>query len=454
MGKLLTAASVARYQPASRRREIADLGAQGLRLVIQPSGARSWAMRFRRPNGRSAKLTLGPVDISGAEVATEPRIGAPLTLAGARRVSAEVQRLRAVGRDVVADFSEEKRDRTHRAAQRAAAAFGGAACEFVQEHARPRTRRWKETARLLGVEPTTLEPIPGGLAERWRDKPVEEIDSRQIQFVIDEVRKSGVPGLAGRTRQTDARARAMFSCLSVMFSWLAARHRVASNPCQAVVRPSPPASRDRVLTDSELRWFWAACDTLGQPFGPLFKLLLLTGARLDEVTKLSRSELSEDRRVWALSGSRTKNRRPHTVPLAPLALVILDDIKSIQSQAGFMFTTNGLTPVSGYSKAKKRLDRLMSDAARESRPDGEIPSWRLHDLRRTAATGMAEIGIAPHIVEAVLNHVSGSRAGVAGTYNRAQYASGKRTALNEWAEHVSRVVHHGGLADGAHEKPI
>jgi integrase len=141
---------------------------------------------------------------------------------------------------------------------------------------------------------------------------------------------------------------------------------------------------------------------------------------------MQRAELSDDGTIWNIPGSRTKNRKPHTVPLPPLARQIL---ASVVGEGGFVFTTTGDSPVSIGSKIKGRLDEAMA-----------IPPWRLHDLRRTAATGMAEIGIPPHIVEAALNHVSGARAGVAGTYNRAAYAPEKKAALERWADHIAGLV--------------
>jgi hypothetical protein len=148
-------------------------------------------------------------------------------------------------------------------------------------------------------------------------------------------------------------------------------------------------------------------------------LLLLTGCRLNEVAGMRRSELSDDLHTWTLSGDRTKNHRTHVVPLPQAARELL---ASVDTDGDIVFTTNGKTPVSGWSKTKKRLDHLM-----------KIPAWRLHDLRRTAATGMAEIGIAPHIIEAALNHISGAKAGVAGIYNRATYSTEKKAALERWA---------------------
>ena len=141
---------------------------------------------------------------------------------------------------------------------------------------------------------------------------------------------------------------------------------------------------------------------------------------------MRRSELSDDGKTWTIPGERTKNHLTHIVPLPPLARDILAGVEPI---GNFMFSTTGKTPVAGFSKLRHRLDDKM-----------QIPPWRLHDLRRTCATGMAEIGIAPHVVEACLNHVSGAKAGVAGTYNRAAYAEEKKAALERWADHVSGLV--------------
>ena len=435
MPKVLTFAAVERYRPTRQRREIRDGGTQGLSLVIQPSGAKSWAMRFRRPNGQPAKLTLGTVDLSGKELKDKPEIGMPLSLPAARQLAAEVHRQRATGRDVIADHAAAKHRRRTEVQEGAANTFGTLAPQFIEEHARPKTRRWRDTARLLGLrypkdggEP---EKIAGGLLQRWADRPVREIDGHDVWSVVDETRRIGAPGLERRTdRPTDSHARAMSSCLSKMFGWLVQNRKVDKNPCIGVHRPDAPKARDRVLTDAEIVAFWHACDkAVGDPFGQLLKLLLLTGSRLNEVAGMTRAELSEDGTTWSLPGKRTKNGRPHVVPLPPLARAVLATVKPIAGKAGLVFSTTGDTPVSGWSKIKGRLDEVM-----------KIPPWRLHDLRRTAATGMAEIGIAPHIVEAALNHISGARAGVAGTYNRAAYALEKKAALERWAEHVEGLV--------------
>jgi integrase len=426
MARQLTAVTVENFRPGKKRREISDGGCPGLFLIIQTSGHKSWAMRFRRPSGKPAKLTLGPVDLSGSEAESAPVIGQPLTLASARRLAAEVHHQRARGSDVIADNDAAKRRQRSEQSTRAASTFGAAAMDFVERHAKKKTRHWRETARLLGLKPTAggkLEDIAKGLADRWGDKPVSSIDGHDIYALVDETRRLGVPGLGKRGEgPSEARARAMFATLSKTFSWLVQHRRVEKNPCAGVHRPDTPKSRDRVLTDAEIVKFWSASGA--EQIGALLKLLLLTGCRLNEVAGMRRSELSEDLSTWTLPGERTKNHRPHVVPLPPMAREMIP-----AGEGRFVFTTTGESPVSVGSKIKNRLDRAM-----------KIPPWRLHDLRRTAATGMAEIGIAPHIVEAALNHISGAKAGVAGTYNRAAYAAEKKAALERWASHVMGLV--------------
>lgn len=428
MAKTLTAVAVKNYRPGKGRREISDGGCPGLYLVIQETGHKSWALRFRRPNGKPAKLTLGPVDLSGKESESDPVLGMPLTLASARKLAADVHRQRAMGRDVVADHDAAKRRQKFEQETRAATTFAAAARDFVVQHAKKKTRHWGETARLLGLNSTMdggLEVIRKGLAERWGDKPVSGIDGHDIYTLVDETRRLGVPGLAKRSEgPSEARARAMFATLSKMFSWLVQHRRVAGNPCSGVHRPDTPRARDRVLSNPEIVKFWKAASA--ERFGSLLKLLLLTGCRLNEVAGMQRAELSDDGTTWNIPGERTKNHRSHVVPLSTLARDLIATMVGVEN---FVFTTKGDTPVSIGSKIKDRLDKVM-----------KIPPWRLHDLRRTAATGMAEIGIPPHIVEACLNHISGAKAGVAGTYNRAAYTAEKKAALERWAVHVLGLV--------------
>jgi integrase len=202
----------------------------------------------------------------------------------------------------------------------------------------------------------------------------------------------------------------------------------------------PPAkvqSRERVLDDHEVQVFWLACERLGDPWGTLFRLLLLTGQRREEVASVSWSDIAHD--VWTIPAHRAKNGRTHLVPLPSEARKLLASYRERQGvRSGLVFTTTGTTPLSGFSKAKRRLDGLMSDL--EQRRTGEqayqLTPWRTHDLRRTAATGFQKLGVRLEVTEAILNHVSGSRAGIVGVYQRYNWATEKAEALQRWSDHL------------------
>lgn len=401
MSMMLTTATVAKMKASKRRVEIRDLGCPGLYLIIQPSGHRSWAMRFRRPSGVSAKLTLGPADLTGQEPEGEPTVGMPLTLSSARQLAIGLCRQRAQGKDIVAIQHRAKLE--HRA--RGGNSFAEAVVAFIEQHARAHNRMWERSAWTLGVradDDGKLALIPRGLAERWQDRPVAEIDGDEVHAIVEECSERGIPGLERRADGTsESRGRQMHASLGRLFSWLLQRRRIKLNPCVGVARPKAPASRDRILTDADILKFWKAASSERAEFGAPLKLLLISGQRLKEVMQMGRSELSDDLTKWTIPSARTKNKREHVVPLSPLA----------------------------REQVKDRLDARM-----------KIPDWRFHDLRRTAATGMSEIGVPPHIVEAVLNHISGSKGGVAGTYNRAAYAAEKKAALERWSAHVMGLV--------------
>jgi integrase len=159
----------------------------------------------------------------------------------------------------------------------------------------------------------------------------------------------------------------------------------------------------------------------------VLKLLLLTGCRLNEIGCLEWSEVSDDCSTITLPGDRVKNHRPFVIPLPPMAQAILADRPR---EGRYVFsTTGGTAPINGWGRAKVKVDAASG-----------VKDYRFHDLRRTCATGMAEIGVAPHIVEACLNHASGHKAGVAGIYNRAAYGPEKTAALKLWADHVYSIV--------------
>jgi hypothetical protein len=219
MAKVLTAQAVARMKAyGNLPREIADAAAPGLYLVIYPSGKRSWALRFRRPDRRTAKLVLGSVSLVGdGGRDPDPVVGGHLTLAAARRLTAALKHRIAMGKDPAADHQAERRS----IALSAADTFAVAAHDFIIQHAKRKTRRWVEQARLLGLKETDerLEPINGGLVMRWRNKPLSEIDTDTVFRLIEEVRHKGVPGLERRSAEpSEPRSRIMHSVLSKMFN--------------------------------------------------------------------------------------------------------------------------------------------------------------------------------------------------------------------------------------------
>jgi integrase len=443
MSKPLTDAAVRRFKATRKRREIPDGALPGLYLFIQPlpSGKKSWHLRYRRPDiiAKTANLLLGSVFAGLGEVdGREPEIGGHLTLAGARRLCARLKHDIALGKDPAAIHQAKKAARTD-----VPETFDVKVREFIYEHSR-KVRRWEEIARILGLDYRSGAPvvIKDGLCERWGGRPCAEITSHEIYELIDESRRSGIPGLAARNSGiSDSRGRKMADALGSLFRWI---FRHGHNPAAGMWRPVPPQARDRVLNckldtrgADEIRWFWAACEALGNPVSALLRLLLLTGCRLEEIAQMTRDELNDDCTLLSLRGSRTKNGRPHDVPLSRLAREILSEVQRIEGSP-VVFSRTGKA-ISGFSRIKHELDAAMLALAKEERSDAVIAPWRLHDLRRTAATGMAGMGISPHVIEACLNHVSGARAGVAGIYNREIYANEKAAALHAWSEHVERI---------------
>src|SRR5262245_40326599 len=256
---------------------------------------------------------------------------------------------------------------------------------------------------------------------------VHDITRRDVLDILDRVVDGGAPIAANRVH----------AALRKFFNWCVARDILTASPCAGVKPPTAERARDRVLSDDELRLVWTAADKLGGSFGPLVKLLALTGQRRDEVARMRWKEVYIENRLWTLPAERTKNNKPHEVPLSNAALAVLKNVP----QAGtspFVFTTNGgASPVSGYSEGKRRLDALLP---------ADMPAWRLHDLRRTCASGMARLGINLPVIEKVLNHSSGSFAGIVGVYQKHSFADEKRQALEAWGRHVDSLINGSKLA--------
>jgi integrase len=260
----------------------------------------------------------------------------------------------------------------------------------------------------------------------WAGRRVHEITRRDVTDLLDRLAEQG-PIAANRA----------FATLRAAFAWRVNHDSatLAKSPCDGVQKPSPEVERERVLSDAEIRALWGACDSDGgHVFGPLVKILLLTGCRRDEVRLMAWSEIDLTERKLTLSATRVKTGNATVVPLSPLAV---DVIRSIPRVAGsrFVFTTNGVAAFADVGHATKRLRAAVTAEL------GEEPEpWVLHDLRRTFATGLQRLGFPQEVTEAALNHRSGTLAGVAGVYSRHDYADEKRAALDSWARHVEAIV--------------
>jgi integrase len=447
MATKLTVAAVEKYRPQSKRREIADT-TTGLHLVIQPSGTKSWALRFRRPDGKPAKLTLGPVVTGEGETADEPVLGAPLTLGQARELAARIHRERARGIDVVAQHAADRSRQKLAVAEATANTFASAAREFFIHHRTKwgeRPRRWRDDARLLGlrwplgVDPESTEPeiAKGSIVDSWAVRPVSEIDAHDVIGAIDSAVRHGIGGMQrANDGSSNARGRKMHAALSTLFRFLQRRRRVAANPCAGTWRPGPPPSRDRTLNDAEIAIFWKATEELQPPYGAMFRFLLLSGCRRDEVARIRRDEIVDG--VLTLPSERTKNHLQHVIPLTALMIEQLDTLPIIEGR-DIVFAIGRRAGVPGdFSRAKLLLDEAMTRIAKaEGR---SIPPWRTHDLRRSCASGLQGLGIRHEVIEKTLNHVSGAFSGVAGTYQRDLMMDARREALQRWSDHIAGLI--------------
>lgn len=396
----LTDKAVLAAKAGMARREIPDPAAAGLYLVVQPSGVKSWAVRYRFA-GRPRKMTLGAYP--------------GLSLKDARERAGAARDIVAAGRDPAVleatAVSERRSPRT---------AVEDLLDDFLKRHGptvRESTRA--EYERLIEKE---LKP-------RWKGRVLGSIDRHDVLSVIDDIRDRSAPVLANRT----------FAVARKFFAWTVERGILPMSPVLGARPMTPEVSRDRVLSDREVIALWRACDAVGAPWAAPIRLLLLTAQRREEVVAMRWSELDLAAGLWTLPKERAKNGKEHFVPLSTAALAALADAVRIKDSK-YVFSTTGETAVSGISKAKARIDAAMLADLHEDDPAAILADWRLHDLRRTAATAMAALGHPPHVVEAVLNHKSGTIRGVSAVYNRHNYAAEKRAALCDWASHVAALV--------------
>ena len=359
------------------RAEYPDAACPGLHLVVQPTGTRSWAFRFRRRTDRkSVKLTIGKAGEGG------------LSLAAARHAAAAHRHRLERGGDVTSVTPVTPKTE------------GG----------------WGQDRD--GGGPSMRDAVLA--ADIELEKRGRTIASIRRRDVIELVESIAVDGRGYRANRT-------LAALSKFFNWLVARDALAFSPVTGVEPPHKEEVRERVLSDAELRAVWLACEHDGA-LGQAIRMLILTGARRNEVGRMEWSEI--DDRIWTLPAERSKNGCKHEVPLSSQAWALIEARPQFAG-CSYVFSAQGKGPVNSWGKVKRRISTRTGITAE---------TWRLHDLRRTAATGMQKLGVQVPVIEKALNHQSGVFRGVAGIYPRHDYADDIRIALQRWADRVDEIV--------------
>jgi len=368
-----------------------DLAGFGLRLRASGDRVRrTWVAQYRA-RGRTRRVLIGAFEKLGALEARK----------AARQILAKVE----LGGDPQGEKAAERLKATHSLRS---------VIDSYLDDVKPRLR------------PNSFRSIALYLRGAAYFGPLHSTNIAEVTLADVAARLSAIKRASGST--TAARAR---GALSAVYAWAAGEGLLGRHPVNPVAwtnKPSDGKPRDRVLSDTELAAVWGAC--ADDDDGRVTRLLVLTGSRRHEVGGMRWSEIDLVKGTWSLPKERTKNQRAHVLPLPPLALSI---IESVPRRVGrdHLFGERAEKGYTRWWQAKLELDARLGNTVRP---------WRVHDLRRTAATGMADLGVQPHVVEAVLNHVSGTKAGIAGVYNRSPYERETRAAMALWADHIRSIV--------------
>lgn len=267
-------------------------------------------------------------------------------------------------------------------------------------------RSCSEIARLLRRE----------IGAVWRGRSIHQVGKRDVVEIVSAIEQRGTPVAANKALKS----------IKSFLRWCVGRAILDQSPADQVLLPAKEIARDRVLDDDELVRVIHAARTIGGPYGGIVELLALTGQRREEVARLKWEELDVARRLWAIPQARTKNAKAHLVHLSEQSVRLLN---RADPKGPFVFSLFGTKPFTEFSRAKKRLDQLSG-----------VGNWRLHDLRRTCVSGMARLGITPHVADKILNHQSGAISGVAAVYQRHEFFSERREALDRWGVHVGQII--------------
>jgi integrase len=267
-------------------------------------------------------------------------------------------------------------------------------------------RSGKEIARLLRRE----------VGKAWTGKSIHEISKRDVVEVISAIEQRGAPIAANKTLKS----------IKTFLRWCVGRAVLDQSPAEGVPLPTKEVARDRVLDDQELAQVILAARKIGGAYGGIVEFLALTGQRREEVAGLTWEELDLERRIWTIPKSRTKNGKAHVVHLSDQAMAVL---KRADRQGPYVFSLLGSKPFQEFSGAKPQLDQLSG-----------VIGWRLHDLRRTCVSGMARLGVPPHVADKILNHQTGTISGVAAVYQRHEFLPERRAAVDVWGVHIGQIV--------------
>jgi integrase len=359
----------------------------GFGLRVRAGGSRTFVFQYKL-GAKHRRMALGSASA--------------LTVARVRKTAEELYHRVKLGHDPASDKAEAQRE--------ASETFGPLAEQLLETlQARYRPGSFREIKRHLTKYAKPLHHLQ-----------VAKIGLRDVAGLLDSITKKSGTIAANRCRTS----------LSVFFSWAIQSGRIETNPV-INTQKNDEQSRDRVLLPAELRLIWNALED--DHYGAIVKLLALTGQRAGEIAGLRWSEIHDGQIVFP--AERVKNRRVHVLPLSDAAATIIAQ-QRIRDGRDLLFGRNSQHGFYGWSYFKELLDQRITAA----NGGKALPGWRLHDLRRTCATKMVELGIRPDVVEAVLNHASGQRSGVAGIYNRHSYDREKRQALDLWADKLIAIV--------------
>lgn len=413
VGRITKRSVEAITQPSGTARSyLWDDQLKGFGCMVTPTGSRSYLVQYQI-GGRG----------SSTRRATIGRHGSPWTAEKARDRAADLLELIRRGIDPAEQAKSERAAAEASKASNERLAFAAYVDLFSRKYLDAKALR--SAADIKATFRRDLTPF-------FKDRPITAIRRAEISNRLDEIGE--------RSKSAAVKAH---KWLRKLLSWAVERGDLGSSPMESMGPPHRDGKRKRVLRGDELRAVWAASDAMGEPFGTFVKMLLLTGQRLREVAGAGWAEIDLDAGVWVIPGERTKNGRDHLCPLSPQVVALLTGrFPRGADRKGLLFTTNGKTPISGFSKAKARLDGEVSKALATLEND-ELPMmqpWVYHDLRRSFSTGVQALGFPIEHTEACLNHVSGTRGGLASIYQLHEYKPEKIAVMAAWDRHLQTLL--------------